>query len=99
MTRAWIDKLSDSQKRQSGFANAHYREQGVLAVLPLIAPGVANPQKVKAGLDFLQDYHHANGVTLGCEPGGIASKPAQDAQNAVLSSCSSPFRFYFLVDG
>lgn len=99
VTRAWFDGLGESQKKQSDFENAHYWEQGVFAVLPRIAPGIANPQKIKAGLEFLQDYYHANGVTLGCEPGGIASKPAQDAQNAVLSSPSSPFRFYFLVDG
>jgi hypothetical protein len=38
-------------------------------------------------------YYHANGVTLGCEPGGILSKKIQDGVNAVLSAPSNPFRF------
>ena len=44
-------------------------------------------------------YYHANGVTVGCEPGGLFSKQLQDAQNAVLSKPDSPFRFYFIPDG
>jgi hypothetical protein len=47
----------------------------------------------------VRDYYHANGVTLGSEPGGLMSKPLQDAQNAVLGDSSSPFRFYFIADG
>jgi hypothetical protein len=46
--------------------------------------------------------NHANGDTLGAEPGGIAvekAQNAQNAQNAVLSDSSSPFRFYFIADG
>jgi hypothetical protein len=38
-------------------------------------------------------------VTLGCEPGGLASKKLQDAVNAVMSDPATPFRWYFLVDG
>lgn len=37
---------------------------------------------------------------MGASPaGGISSKKLQEAQNAVLSSSSSPFRFYYIVDG
>jgi len=99
VTKPWFDKLPDSAKKQSDFANGHYWEQGVFAVLPLIAQALGSPERVRAGLEFVKDYYHANGVTLGCEPGGILSKPLQDAQNAVLGDSSSPFRFYFIADG
>ncbi len=99
VTKEWFDKLPDSAKKQSDFANAHYWEQGAFAVMPLIASAIASPDRVRSGLEFVKTYYHANGVTLGCEPGGIASKKMQDTQNAVLSDSSSPFRFYFIVDG
>ena len=99
ITQAWWDKLPDSAKKQSDFANGHYWEQGWFAVLPLTAAAIASPERLRAGLLFVKNYYHANGVTLGSEPGGIAVKRAQDAQNAVLSDASSPFRFYFIADG
>jgi predicted amidohydrolase YtcJ len=99
VTKAWFDKLPDSAKKQSDFANGHYWEQGWFALLPLTAAAIASPERLRAGLEFVKDYYHANGVTLGAEPGGILVKKAQDAQNAVLSDPSSPFRFYFIADG
>jgi len=99
VTMAWWNKLPESAKQQSDFANGHYWEQGWFAVLPLTAAAVASPARLRAGLELVKSYYHANGVTLGAEPGGIAVKKAQDAQNAVLSDSSSPFRFYFIADG
>ena len=99
VTRAWFYKLNESQKKQSDFDNAHYWEQGAFAVMPLVASAIATPQRVRDGLLFVEDYYHANGVTLGCEPGGIASRPVQDAQNAVMSSPANPLRWYYIVDG
>lgn len=99
VTREWFNKQSASIKSQSDYANAHYWEQGAFALMPLIMPVLASPQRLHSGLEFVQRYYHANGVTLGCEPGGMASKPIQDAVNEVLSDASSPFRFYFIADG
>jgi predicted amidohydrolase YtcJ len=99
VTKAWFDKLPEGAKRQSDFANGHYWEQGWFALLPLTATAMASPERLRAGLEFVKAYYHANGVTLGAEPGGILVKKAQDAQNAVLSDSSSPFRFYFIADG
>ena len=99
ITREWFDKQSDSAKKQSDFPNAHYWEQGAFAVMPLIASAIATPERLKSGLEFVESYYHANGVTLGSEPGGLASRKLQDAQNAVMSDSASPFRFYFIVDG
>lgn len=99
ITRAWYAGLKDSEKKQSDFDNAHYWEQGAFAVMPLIASAIATPEKVKAGLEFVEEYFHSNGVTLGCEPGGLASKKMQDTQNAVLGDSSTAFRWYYIVDG
>ena len=67
--------------------------------MPKLGAAIASPERIQASLKFLRDYYHANGVTLGSEPGGLMSKPLQDAQNAVLGDSCSPFRFYFIADG
>jgi predicted amidohydrolase YtcJ len=99
VTRQWFDKLPEKVKKQTDFANGHYWEQGVFALLPLVATALTSPERMRAGLEFVKEYYHANGVTLGCEPGGLSSRPMQDAQNAVLGVASAPFRFYFIPDG
>lgn len=99
ISRQWFDSLPMSPRNQSDFANGHYWEQGMFAVLPKLGAAIASPERIQAGLKFVRDYYHANGVTLGAEPGGLMSKPLQDAQNAVLGASSSPFRFYFIADG
>jgi predicted amidohydrolase YtcJ len=99
VTKQWFDKLPGDTKKQIDFANGHYREQGWFAVMPLTVHAIASPERLNAGLKFIQNYYHANGVTLGCEPGGVSNRQLQNAQNAVLSDPSSPFRFYFIADG
>lgn len=99
ISRQWFDSLPESPRKQSDYANAHYWEQGMFAVLPKIGAAIASPERIQAGLKFVREYYHANGVTLGAEPGGLMSKPLQDAQNAVLGDSASPFRFYFIADG
>jgi predicted amidohydrolase YtcJ len=90
---------SASVKAQSSFQEGHFWEQGLFAVLPHIAPIVANPDRFRAGLELMRDYMHANGVTYGNEPGGILAKPVQDALNEVMSPPSMPFRWSFIADG
>jgi predicted amidohydrolase YtcJ len=99
ISREWFDSLPASPRKQSDFANAHYWEQGLFAVLPKIGAAIASPERIQAGLKFVREYYHANGVTLGAEPGGLMSKPLQNAQNTILGDASSPFRFYFIADG
>lgn len=99
VTKEWFDKLPDSTKKQSDFSNAHYWEQGFFALLPSLAPALASPERLRKGLELIKVYYHNSGVTLACEPGGLLSKKIQDAQNAVLSDSSAPFRFYFIADG
>ena len=99
ITREWYDKLSPSQKQQSNFDEGHYWEQGAFGVLPLIGKVIVSPKRLRDGLRFVKEYLHANGVTLGCEPGGVLSKPMQDAQNAQFGDHATPFRYYFIADG
>ena len=99
VTEEFVAGFPASAKAQSSYAEGHFWEQGMFAVIGKLAPAVATPERIRAGLEFLVSYLQANGVTLGCEPGGILSKPLQDAENAVLSSSSNPFRFYFIADG
>lgn len=97
--RAWFDSLPDSARAQADFAQGHYWEQGGFALMPKIAGVVASPARLRRGLEFVRRYYHAAGVTLGSEPGGVASRKLQDAQNAVLGDPSTPFRWYSIADG
>jgi predicted amidohydrolase YtcJ len=99
VTQAVYDKFSSSAKAQSNFDEGNFWEQGLFAVLPYIAPLVATPERLRAGLEISRDYMHSKGVTLGNEPGGILSKPVQDGVNAVFSSPGMPFRWSFMADG
>jgi predicted amidohydrolase YtcJ len=99
ITEDFLSKLAEGAQEQSNFADGRFWEQGLFGVLGRFAPAIASPQRLNDGLEFLKDYLHANGVTLGCEPGGLLSKKLQQAQNAVLSDSSTPFRFYFIADG
>jgi predicted amidohydrolase YtcJ len=96
---AFVANLSDAAQKQSNLDEGHFWEGGMFAVIPKLLPAIATPDRLRRGLEFVVRYYHANGVTLGCEPGGLFSKQLQDAQNAVLSRADSPFRFYFIPDG
>ena len=99
VTQELIESWSETEQSQSSFEDGHFWEQGLFAVLPNIAPMVANPDKFRSGLLTMRDYMHAKGVTFGNEPGGILAQPIQDAVNAVMSSPSMPFRWTFIPDG
>ena len=99
VNKEWFATLKGSALEQSDFEEAHYWEQGAFAVMPLIGSAIATPARLRQGLEFVEEYFHANGITRGCEPGGLLSKALQDAQNAVLSDPATPFRFYFIADG
>ena len=99
ITPEWYESLGESAREQSDFDNGHYWEQGWLALSPLVLADIASPEKLESAMVFVRDYFHANGVTLGAEPGGMLSRPLQDAQNSVLGQPGNPFRFYFIADG
>jgi len=90
---------SESAREQCKPKEGHFWEQAMFSVLPNIMPILANPQRLKSGLELVRDYMQVNGVTFGNEPGGIVVKPLQDAINGVFSLPTMPFRWSFMVDG
>ncbi|HQR76993.1 MAG TPA: amidohydrolase family protein, partial [Burkholderiaceae bacterium] len=96
---AVIKGLPKSAQEQSSLPKGHFFEQGMLALLPKVAPYMASPEQFRKGLDFSKSYYHRNGITLACEPGGFLSKPMQDAINAVYSDDATPFNHCFIGDG
>lgn len=96
---AFVAKMPEYARKQSNLKDGHFFEGGALAIVPKIMPVIATPERFRRGLEFVVRYYHANGITLGSEPGGIYSKALQDAQNAVLSDPNTPFRWYYIPDG
>ncbi len=96
---AFVNKFSKTASAQSNLSEGHFWEQGMFAIVPKIVPYLATPERLQKGLELTQEFYHTNGVTLACEPGGLYSQKLQEAENAVLSKSSSPFRFYFIPDG
>jgi predicted amidohydrolase YtcJ len=89
-----------SQREQSNFAEGHFWEQGMFALLATRFPTlIATKEKLRSGLELARDYMHAKGITFGNEPGGILVKAVQDGVNQVFSQPSMPFRWTFMVDG
>jgi len=99
VTRDVVDGFAASARQQCDFEAGHFWEQGLFGLLPHIARMVADPGRLQAGLELTRDYMHARGITIGNEPGGILSRPVQDAVNAVFSSPDMPFRWSFMADG
>ena len=96
---AFVAAMPDSARAQSNLEEGHFWEAGMFGVLPKVLPAIATPGRLRRGLEFVVQYYHTNGVTLGSEPGGLYSKALQDAQNAVMSVPDAPFRYYFIPDG
>jgi predicted amidohydrolase YtcJ len=96
---AFVAAMPEAAQQQSNLEEGHFLEGGMFAILPKLLPAIATPERFEAGLELTKQYYHANGVTLGSEPGGLYSKKLQTAQNAVLSGPDTPFRYYFIPDG
>lgn len=96
---AFLASFTQSARAQTDVAKGHFFEQGMLKALEKLAPAMATPERMREGLEFTVGYYHRNGITTACEPGGIVSKPLQDAINAVYSADSVPFNHYFIADG
>lgn len=99
ITDDFLQGISDSARAQTNLEEGHFWEQGWYPVLYKVMPVLASAERLQSGLEFVEDYLHAAGITLIAEPGGLVSKPMQDAQNAVLGDADTPFRSYYIVDG
>lgn len=99
VTEDWVNALTGTPRQQSDFALGYFYEQGFFAVMPLLAPMLATPERLMTGLELTKDYIHRAGVTMTCEPGGVLSKALQDVQNSVLGGPDTPFRTFYMADG
>lgn len=99
ITSGFVDALEGTAREQADHALGHFYEQGAFAVMPRLAPVLASPERLMTGLALMRDYAHRAGVTMMCEPGGVLSKPLQEAQNTVLSGPDVPIRTFYLPDG
>ncbi len=99
ITADYVDGFTGTAREQSDHTLGHFYEQGAFAVMPLLTPVIATPDRLMTGLGLMRDYAHRAGVTLMCEPGGVLSKPLQDAQNSVFSGADAPMRTFYLPDG
>ncbi|MFG0381014.1 amidohydrolase [Pseudomonas sp. zbq_18] len=94
-----VDALPETARKQADLQAGHFWESGLFGIAARLVPLIATPERFKQGLQLTEQYLHANGITVGAEPGGLYSEKLQAAQNAVLSDPDTPFRFYFIPDG
>ncbi len=96
---AFMKTFTTSQAAQTDFENGHFYEQGAMKVLEKIAPAMVTPERMRKGLEFSETYYLRQGITVAAEPGGLLSKPLQDAINEVYGDDATPFNHYFIPDG
>ncbi|MBO6894662.1 MAG: amidohydrolase [Roseibium sp.] len=99
ITEELVNTFEGLALEQSNFEQGHFYETGMFSVLPTVAPVLATPERLGTGLELTRDYMHRAGVTVAAEPGGVLSRPLQQATNAVFSGSDSPLRTYFIPDG
>ncbi|WP_419740285.1 amidohydrolase [Ruegeria sp.] len=99
VTQEYVDGFDGLAREQSGFEDGYFYEAGMFAVLPAVAPVLSTPERLGAGLRLAREYMHRAGVTVAAEPGGVLSRPLQEATNAVFSGPDAPLRAYFIADG
>ncbi len=99
ITPDFVATLSKDAQAQSNFDEGHFYEQAFFGIMPKLAPVLATPQRLAAGLTLTRDYLHHSGITMACEPGGVLSRPLQEAQNQILGGNTVPFRTHYLPDG
>jgi predicted amidohydrolase YtcJ len=98
VTEALVAAEEEVIREQIDLADGHFWERGSFDFLvPRLMPTLAAPDRFRAGLELMEAYLHASGVTLSAEPGGLAG--VYDTYNAVLADVDTPFRFYFIPDG
>ena len=79
VTQAVYDNFPASAKAQSNFDEGNFWEQGLFAVLPYIAPMIATPERLQAGLEISRDYMHAKGLPWAMNPAAFLQSPCRMA--------------------
>ncbi len=95
----FVAGLPASQRAQIDLDTGRIFGAGAIAVLDKLAPLMAPPQRLRQGLEFTETLYHRNGITLACEPGGLLSRPLQQAINHVYGDSATPFDHCFIADG
>lgn len=99
ITEDFIARQSTSAQSQSDLPAGRFSEHGAVATLERIAPVIASPQSMRKGLDVLESYLQAGGLTTIVAPDGVVPGTLMQAQTAVLVDDATPFRTYYLPDG
>ncbi len=94
----YIASLGQAARKHISYDEGHFYEQGLLAITPKVLPRLTADGALLNGLMIVEDYLKTAGVTLYSEPGGLVSRPIQDAVNHVLGDLDSP-RGFFIADG
>lgn len=58
ITPEYVATLSEGAQAQSSFDDGHFFEQAFFAILPKLAPVLATPERLTAGLELTRDYLH-----------------------------------------
>lgn len=99
ITADLVAALPAAALAQTSFEDGYFYETGFFAIMPKLAPLLATPERLTAGLELTRDYLHRSGVTVACEPGGVLSRPLQEVQNKILGGSDVPFRMHYIPDG
>ena len=86
ITADLVAALPAAALAQTSFEDGYFYETGSFAIMPKLAPLLATPERLTAGLELTRDYLHRSGITMACEPGGVLSRPLQEVQNKILAA-------------
>ena len=60
ITPEWLSDLPETARQQLDYEQGHFWEQGLFGILPKMLPVIATPGRLKAGLEFMIRYFHAD---------------------------------------
>lgn len=97
LDEAYVKTLTATEQEQIDLSQGHFFEQGLLAIMPTVAPYLASPDQFRRGLEFSRTSYLKSGITLACEPGmNFTVKAVQDMINSVYSPDDTPFNHCFI---
>jgi len=99
ITAERLGRQSATVQSQSNPDTGVFREQGAVAILRRLAPVIAPPQSLRKGLDIVESYLQAGGLTTIAASEGVAPGTLRQAQSAILGDDATPLRTYYLPDG
>jgi hypothetical protein len=95
----FVAGLSAAEQAGVDLDTGHLTGLGTVASFNKLAPILGAPQRLRRGLELVENYLHRNGITLACEPGALVSRSVQASVNAVFADSATPFDHCFIADG